>query len=53
VHLALNLEERRWAANYTFETMPDPRASRLLAELNQRARELAPELCSHLPVPGV
>lgn len=53
VHLALNLEERRWAANYSFDTLPDARAARSLADLNRRARELAPELCSHLPVPGV
>ena len=48
-HLALHLETRRWAAGYDWNTIPSPRATRLLAALFDQARAMDPERCSHLP----
>jgi len=53
VNLALHLEERRWAAGYTLETLPGEKTRALMSDLFEGARREEPARSSHLPRRGV
>ena len=53
VHLAQQLETRRWSAGYDWSSIPSRESARLLAALFEEARALDPIACAHLPVPPI